>query len=162
MLLVHDPRTGQEVERFYHEGMEQQLPERFKVKFVAFMPPGQDPVASVPPGRSFLFLHHHPRRSTMSLLGVVEAAELVERSADPWSKPHVYHLHVRRLQEPQQGDVGGAHLSTQSGAGPALRNALVRHFGVGVAQANSTPVELHGSKVASVLHLPGGTPRLPA
>ncbi len=155
-LLVRDLRSGQEVERPYHPGMEQELPERFKVKFTARMFPSEDPVASVPPGRSFLFLHRFTATGVMPLLGVVEEAQLVHTSADPWTTPHVYHLHVRRLQANQ--GYGGS----LSGPGAVLRNTLVHHFGVSVVQALGTPVMLHGSQLLDVLHLPAGTPRIPA
>ncbi len=158
---MRGPRTGQEVERPYHEGMEQQLPERFKVKFTARMFADDDPIAMVPPGRSFLFLHHHCARGVMPLLGVVEAAQLVERSATPWSKPHVYHLHVRRLRD-NHGDASGVPPGVQDGHGAAMRHALVHHFGLSVAKANAAPVSFHNGHPMCVLHLPGGTPRVPA
>ncbi len=157
---MRDPRTGQEVERPYHEGMEQQLPERFKVKFVAFMPWSQDPVATVPPGRSFLFLYRFKARGVMPLLGVVEVAQLVHRSADPWTKPHVYHLHVRRLQGQVDCDI--TYQGVESDAGAALRNTLVHHFGVSAARANAVPVARHPGHPMFLLHLPGGTPSVPS
>ncbi len=160
-LLVRDPRTGQEVERLYHEGMEQQLPERFKVKFTARMLRDDDPMASVPPGRSFLFLHHPTRKGVMPLLGVVEAAQLVHRSAVPGSEPHVYHLHVGRLRD-DHGNAGVTYKGVRDDAGAMMRNTLVHHFGVSVVQANNTPVLLSHLQAMHVLHLPGGTLRVPA
>ncbi len=164
-LLARDPRTGQEVEKPYHEGMEQELPERFKVKFLARMHARQDPVASVPPGRSFLFLHHRNRNGAMPLVGVVEAAQLAHRSAVPGSEPHVYHLHVRRLQG--QGTAAVTYKGVESDAGAMLRNTLVHHFGVGVDAVNEAPVllrfghALRSGQAVQVLHLPDGTPRFP-
>ncbi len=159
-LLVRDPSTGQEVERPYHEGMEQQLPERFKVKFVARMYASEDPIASVPPGRSFLFLHPYMSKGSMSLLGVVEEARLVERSAHAKVLPHVYHLDVRRVQG--QGEADATFQGIRADAGAAFGNTLVQLFGLTVAQANVTPATLGNERARHVLHLPGGTPQVPA
>ncbi len=159
-LLVRDPSTGQEVERPYHEGMEQQLPERFKVKFTARTRSGEDPTIIVSPGRSFLFLHPYKSNGSMPMLGVVEEARLVERSSWPTHMPHIYHLAVRRIQG--QGGAGVVHPGIRSDAGVAFRNTLVQHFGVAVAQANTAPATLNQTRPLFVLHLPGGTPRTPA
>ncbi len=162
-LLVRDPRTGQEVERPYHEGMEQQLPERFKVKFVARMPSSEDPVASVPPGRSFLYLHRPGYKAMtapmLTLLGVVEEAQLVERSTDSAMKPHVFHVHVRR--SPSRGSSSVSYKGVLNDATAALRNLLVHHFGLSITQANAVPVLINPHNTTSVVHLPGGTPRVP-
>ncbi len=161
-LLVRDPSTGQEVERPYHEGMQQLLPERFKVKFVARMLATPDPIAGIPPGRSFLFLHPYKSKGSMLLLGVVEAVRLVERAKNPTHVPHIYHLDVRRVQGQGQGGEGIVHPGIQSDVAVALRNTLVQHFGVAVAQANAVPAMLDQKCARFVLHFPGGTPRMPA
>ncbi len=162
-LLVRDTHTGWELERPYHEGMEQQLPERFKVKFLARMLPSEDPVASVPPGRSFLYLHNPGHgvdtAPTLTLLGVVEEAQLVERSADPMIKRHVYHLGVRRVRDDGSSNV--RHQGAQWDRGSALRNVLVYHFGLSIAQADAVPVLLDAQTARSVLHLHDGTPHVP-
>ncbi len=160
---MRDPSTGQEVERPYHEGMEQQLPERFKVKFTALMPKGDDPVSVVPPGRSFLFLHPKSTRGSMPLLGVVEEVRLVETSPHPTDTPHVYHLDVRRIQAPGQANI--AHPGVDAGVGAALRHTLLQHFGLSVGGANAAVVVhggRHSASIKQILHLPGGTPRMPA
>ncbi len=171
-LLVRDPRTGQEAERPYHQGMEQQLPERFKVKFVARTLLSEDPVAITAPGRAFLFLdptHLHQRRTDpeqgvppMQLLGVVEEAEFVEDVPDPQHLPRTWHLTVRRLR-PGRADAAAANVLGQLEGGPGrqFRSTAVAVFGLGVREANRLDVTLDGKSPKSVLCLPAAPPRLP-